>query len=624
MTQQHKRVSTGFPSALYYTNRSSFRPPAPPISHIAIDPSTPRRLTKPVPEVPEDKRGVYDAFLANHDMEKGAAKKYGVTFPRGVAIVPTAVSGGGDIMCAVKLAVELRNRGVTPISIIVKEGSLKGRNAAVIDKIRGSDIAAGITILELDELPRDFVMPDMILAGPGAGQMTESGIATELSAKLTGKKGHFDNTRAAQFFSEQNIKYLQLEEPGFIEGQYKFNVDLSRQTEMSATSYGLGLPVTPGLGRPITDSFSQAPERLLGLKNEWLKSQILGESPESAVSTYSDTRMLSLIYHHIDTVFERSLYFLAAASSEDSRDIDIVAKVWDPSKPIATQVAWTLIKYLEPRNPGVPTLLDKSLLAEFGVGKVVMVRPDKTEELVISDHGKTIRIIDPFPLAADDMEIVRDAAIPIQGCSGLMSVSRNIELNKIPLIEVLHDNRHFFAQLLPIAEQIDPTNTGLALYFKLSESLIQTVLYSDIKVFDAMQGMYVLPSAPLGEIDRSAKVSNSRGRAVSKYVDVGGDRAEVLVNSEVSARATLKRSKSADRFNAPMIQVTEPYLADPVAAFQKMGELLRSPEFHRQVTQFNRFIAEECSLYDRLTDKIAYTLRDRGPELPPSGGCLTS
>jgi hypothetical protein len=585
-----------------------------------IDPSLPRRLTKPVPEVPEDKRGVYDDFLARHAIERGAAKKYGVTFPRGVAIVPTAVSGGGDIMCAVKLAVELRNRGVGPISIIVKEGSLKGRNAAVIDKIRRSDIAAGITILELDELPRDFVMPDMILAGPGASQETESGIAKELSANLTGKKGHFDDARAAQFFSDQNIKYLQLEEPGFIAGQYKFNVDLSRQTEISATSYGLGLPVTPGLGRAITDSFSQAPERLLGLKNEWLKSQILGESPESAVSTYSDTRMLSLIYHHIDTVFERSLYFLAAASSEDSRNIDIVAKVWDPSKPIDTQVAWTLIKYLEPRNPGVPTLLDKPLLAEFGVGKVVMVRPDKTEELVISDHGKTIRIIDPFPLAADDMEIIRDSAIPIQGCSGLMSVSRNIELNKIPLIEVLQDNRHFFAQLLPIAEQIDPTNTGLALYFKLSESLIQTVPYSDIKIFDVDRKMYVPPSTRLGEIDRSEKVSNGRGGLILKYMDLGGERSEVLVNSEISARATLQRSKCADRFKTPLIQATEAHLADPVRAFRQIGELLRSPDFHRQVEQFNRFIADECSLYDRLTDKIAYTLKDLSRE----GGCSMS
>ena len=573
VNQNHKRVSAYSPLGPNFLSPLSFNGARP--------------LTKPVPVVPEDKRDVYDAFLASHDTEKGAAQKDGVTFPRGVAIVPTAVSGGGDIMCAVKLAVELRNRGVTPVSVIVKQGMFKGLNTAVIDKIRRSDIAAGITILELEELPHDFVVPDMILAGPGANQSSASGIAQEFHARLTGKKGYFDDAKATQFWAEQNIKYLQLEEPGFIEGQYKFNVDPRRQTEMSATSYGLGLPVAPGLARPIDGPFSQASDRLLGLKNEWLKSEILGESPESAVSTYGNTRILSMIYHHIDTVFERSLYILASAASEDGRDIDIVAKVWDPSKPIQTQVARTLITYFEPRNPGIPAMLNAGLLAELGVGKVVMVRPDKTEAFVVSEHGKTIRIIDPFPLAADDMEVLRDAAIPIQGCSGLMSVSRNIELNKIPLIEVLPDNRHFFKQLLPIAKQIDPTNTGLALYFELSESLIQRAPFSEVKIFDGDKEMYVMPSTPLGDIDRSETVISSRGKTIKKYMEMRGSRDEVRVNS--------------------------------TAEFRKMGELLRSPDFHRQVTEFNRFIADECSLYDRLTDKIAYTLRDV-TEPPSSGG----
>lgn len=598
-------------------------PPIPPVdfkieSAVGV-PSSPL-LSKPSEEVPTEKQSVYDAMVASHDIEAGA-RKYLQPLPRGVAIVPTAVSGGGDIMCAVKLAVELRARGVTPVYVIVKEGIHKGRNSAVIDKIRHSDLAEGITIHELDSLPTSFVMPDMILAGPGANSGTESQIASELSAHMSGKSSKFGvATDATAFFAEQKTIYIQLEEPGFIAGQYKFNVDPSRQVEMSATQYGLGLPLSSGQSRPIETAFSQDPTRLLGLKSEWLKQQLLGDTPEEMATRYSGTRMLSMVYHHIDTVFERSLYTLASAASEDSRDMDIVAKVWDPSKPIGTQVAWTLIKYLEPRDPGVPAMLNKPLLEALGVAKVVMVRPDKTEELVVSTGpGKTIRIIDPFPMAADDMEILRNAAIPIQGCSGLMSISRSVELNKIPLIEVLNDNRNFFKQLLPIAEQIDPENKGLALYLKLMEALIQNVRSQEIRVFDAEKQRYVLPPVALSieGIDRSERVTNSRGREVNKYYVAEQIQDRVLVNSDLAASAKMYRDGRPhnDPYKSPMIADSAAYLDDPVTAFQKIGELLRSPEFHRQVEQFNRFIVEECSLYDRLADKVASRLN---AVIPPS------
>jgi len=525
--------------------------------------------------------------------------------PRGgLAIVPTAVSGGGDIMCAMTMALRLKQQGLGPLSVLVLEGMYKGRNAAIINKIKDDPHFAGITVHSIHELPVGFKIPDVVISGPGANDQSHRIIKLEFK-------------KIAPVTEADSFKYIQLEEPGFIEGHYRFKIDPSVRAGMGVTDFELGLPVSAGEYTPIRSAFDQRPERLLALQNPWLKSQLLGESPDTAIGGYDATTMLALIYHHIDVAFERSLYLLALAAKDDHRDMDIVAKVWDVDQPIITQVAWTLIQTHYPRQPGIPFYLNTELLAEAGVGKVVMVRPatadlpERTKELRVATEGKTIRIIDPFPLAASDMETIRDAAIPIQGCSGLMSVSRSIELNKIPLLEVLPLNRSFYRELLELAKTIDPNSTGLAKYLTLSEDIIQCVPMEEVTEWNNAQQKYIYTDAKQDSInlsetvqkpeikepkqsnmDRNGIVIRSRrqaGRPQLRYQVIRGLRNEVMTSTE-----QLSRRHGAG----------ECPIADPRAALEEMARLLTDPKFHQQVDTFNQFVVKNASLFDRLPDKI--------------------
>jgi hypothetical protein len=500
---------------------------------------------------------------------------------RGVAIIPTAVSGGGDIRCAMEIALQLKRRGLE-VSVMINQGSFKGLNQATIDKIKDSPQFSGIAVYKLEDLPPGFVMPNLIFAGPGSNTITQDVIAGELAGHMVNQKRLMMSKQDAEaFFSRNNVVYIQLEEPGFIGSNLKFNLDPNHCLGMGIMDFEAGLPVVPGQSSPIVSSFSQTPELISSLQDEWLKSQILGDD---TVMSYGDKRLLSLIYHHIDFVFERSLYFLASAAMMDSRDIDIVAKVWDPSKPIQDQVARTLIETHEPREEGILGMLSPEILAQLGVSKVVMIRPDKTEEVAVSSQGKMIRIIDPFPLRSDDMDLLRDAAIPIQGCSGLMSVSKGVELNKIPLLEVLPDNRSFYESLLALAQQIDPHNTGLAGYLKTSQSMLHSVAYESPRVYDAEAGQYVRLLNP-SEFNLTEKVMSSRGRSIAKYMVIKGNRQEVQRD---------------------------------IATIIKVGEWLRSPGCHREVTMFNQFIVEKRSLYDALIQTVV----SKCPSPPDGpGGC---
>ena len=631
MSFQHRRVSWPNIDPRLLTNRSSF--------------ATPIRRPAPVP--PPGTESVYRALITSKSIECGALLKFGAQTPRGVAIVPTAVSGGGDIMCALKLAKELQSRGIGPIRVLVKMGVHKDRNAALVSKIQNSPIAAGIEIYAIEALPRDFQLPDLVIAGPGSNESTEGLIAEELSkvSSPAGRADSFGSATISNFYRDNKIEYLQMEEPGFIEGQYRFNLDPKRHFEMSTSAYGLGLPLQSSEFVPITSIFDQRPERLLELKDPWLKTHLLGASPESGIETYAQRRMLSLVYHHIDYVLERSVYVLAATAEADSRDIDIVAKVWDPTKPHDTQVAWTLNKSHEPQEPGMPRMLDKELLRALGVKEVMMVRKDRTETMTVGELGKTIRIIDPFPMDAGDMDLVREAAIPIQGCSGLMSISRSIELNKIPLLEVLHDNRHFFKQLISIVDQVDPKTSGLGLVLRLGEVLIENIDVKQLMVWSPVEKKYVVCAEGLGSVDMKEKVPGLRDRPIAKYIVASGTQNEVVASEADYARvrATSFRpvrqhgafGTAPDAASECVWHIEEfkknwflqyvTLLKDPIKTFKLIGEIIRSPEYKDQVEQFNRFIVTECSLYDRLADKIAYYLKDvpkAGNDGSESGGII--
>lgn len=125
-------------------------------SHSASQP-VPRR-PKPISTEGQDSR--YQELLMKQIAELNTKSRIPNPIPRGgLAIVPTAVSGGGDIMCAMTMALRLKQQGLGPLSVLVIEGMHKGRNAAIIDKIKNDPQFAGITVHSIHELPTGFKIP---------------------------------------------------------------------------------------------------------------------------------------------------------------------------------------------------------------------------------------------------------------------------------------------------------------------------------------------------------------------------------------------------------------------------------------------------------------------------------
>ncbi|NDC83626.1 hypothetical protein EB093_08215, partial [bacterium] len=271
--------------------------------------STARSIEKPIPIVDESQISVYRSLRDQVNFVSSLpAPTAPIVFPNGFAIMPTAASGGGDIRCAMDFALNLSQMGVVGIKVIILEGPNRGENDHIINSVLRSPKYENIPVFRAADLPADFVVPDVILAGPGANKDTEGRIGRLF----------------ANYSPQPSYHYLQMEEPGFISGAYKFAKGSEKKIGLGIYDFEWGLPVQAGLGRPIASLVDQNPARLLDLNNHWLRDQLLkGQAPEG----YASNSLTALIYHHIDYVFARSVYMLASALKDNEKHIDIVAKV---------------------------------------------------------------------------------------------------------------------------------------------------------------------------------------------------------------------------------------------------------------------------------------------------------
>lgn len=528
-----------------------------------------RFIQKPAPDVSEDKQLIYRDYLAQFRLTVSTSPRKDM-LPSHVAIVPTAASGGGDIRCALDIALILKQRGIDSVSVIILEGASTGRNDALIQKIQESPQFSGIFVQKMTQLTADFTVPEIVLAGPGNNLSTEKRINDGFSA-------------ICQRNPSPSFDIIRMEEPGFISRDKFYYPNPENMLGIGLYNFEFGLPVRQEYFRPMADIFSQNPSRLNNLKNAWLKAQLI---ENLSVETYADHKILSLIYHHIDYVFERSVYLLASATRLDTRDIDIVAKVWDPKKSME-QVPWTLVRSFEPDSRSILGMLNIEVLHALGVKQVEWVRPGEVPQgLTVASTGKTIRILDPFPMNTDDMDVIRDAAIPLQGVSGLMSVSRNIELNKIPLLEVLPDNREFYRELLSLARQVDPDDIGFARYLSVANSMMDSRPFSMLYEWSPPDAKYVPTVKSKSEVDLSEKLIHKE-RKINRYQEINGIRSELSV---------------------------------PLETVIEMGDILRSDGLKQQVEAFNRFIVTDCCLYDNIEKTLVRKMAAKAPTIVESRG----
>lgn len=118
---------------------------------------------------------------------------------------------------------------------------------------------------------------------------------------------------------------------------------------------------------------------------------------------------------------------------------------------------------------GVIERLDSSFFVKHGIEKVLLVETDRgLEEQMILDskkgHGKVVRLIVAFPLAASDFQKLFDLSNSLVGCTGDMSLSDCLARKKIPFYELRKHKAETWEALEGIAEYL--SLTVLVEYFR--------------------------------------------------------------------------------------------------------------------------------------------------------------
>lgn len=96
-------------------------------------------------------------------------------------------------------------------------------------------------------------------------------------------------------------------------------------------------------------------------------------------------------------------------------------------------------------------ILDKDYLIKNGIGAICRHTPLGIERITLSNSGKEMRIL-CGQIPKKEMEMIQQHANPLFGCTGDMSFSEAIALNKIPLYECAPHKFNFFNSVKKLAE----------------------------------------------------------------------------------------------------------------------------------------------------------------------------
>jgi len=103
----------------------------------------------------------------------------------------------------------------------------------------------------------------------------------------------------------------------------------------------------------------------------------------------------------------------------------------------------------------------KPILIKFGIRKVAFVSKEEFIEEEIALQGKTLRIINPYPISHKDMKNIGRISDFFSGMTGDQSWSEAVSSNKFLFYEVVPFKEYFLPQYRDLARQIDSKGEGL-------------------------------------------------------------------------------------------------------------------------------------------------------------------
>jgi len=198
-------------------------------------------------------------------------------------------------------------------------------------------------------------------------------------------------------------------------------------TKESTLSMGLGGD-EEGMNFP-----SIQPRTLTDITSDWLKGALNIHSPDD-MAGYLRERKLYHMYMHNWTTQIASLYSVATLENQNNQSLDVFIPL-----------EYSLKQYID------WGILNLDFFQKHKIGKLVRVTPEGTEVIHLGP-GKEMRILSgSIPKA--DMEAIQQHSQPFFGCTGDLSFSEAVVLNKSPIYDAESFKKHFLNTLKNTAKE---------------------------------------------------------------------------------------------------------------------------------------------------------------------------
>lgn len=116
------------------------------------------------------------------------------------------------------------------------------------------------------------------------------------------------------------------------------------------------------------------------------------------------------------------------------------------------------------------SILDMEGLKKFGIGKILSVKWANGQQIeietVLSSKGKTLRLINPYPLTQEDFYLLMLNSLPPFGCTGDNSISETLSFDLFPFYEIMGVKGSFWDSMIRLAADVGAPHHYLQQYFK--------------------------------------------------------------------------------------------------------------------------------------------------------------
>ncbi len=228
-----------------------------------------------------------------------------------------------------------------------------------------------------------------------------------------------------------------LREYGF--GTHPDTKDNNLSMGFSLNEEGISIPTIPA-------------RQLHDIQSPWLKQALAINSSETQ-NQYHNKNQLYNLYTRDWTAYIVGINTIAALENKNSKVIDIVSPFQSTLQDL---IDWKI--------------LDRENLKKQGINKITRITSEGSESISLGDgEGKEMRIVSGA-FSKSDLEALQQHSQPFFGCTGDMTYSESVVLNKIPFYDIVSHKESFFKGMKKLAEDLNLES--LSSFFNLLSNVV--------------------------------------------------------------------------------------------------------------------------------------------------------